>query len=702
MSTQVKHRRGTSAEIAAGTPAIGEFWVNTDDSTIHTGDGVTQGGIKGLNNPTADKRYDITFATLSDMVAGTINGVVGAVPHVVGNSYIITDATGLLFTHYSVAATGDVALSGGLFATITSSASDNSYTAKAGRANNRGVISFIFDDAYDSAYTVVAGLFEARNIRCGFAVPFRLLDVAGFSTKTQIKDLFSRGFEIGNHTLNNTILTTAALDPATGESEIVGGYKELAALGVDPKFFVAVSSALDASFADYVKINHDLSFPRGTAGVGAAGVQDAALDRYNLKRESLFSIGVAGAKATIDYVVANGGYAQFYDHDPLQVGFPGSLSTAELTEVLDYAVASGVLIANPSDALDYVSADLLKSRDARLNAINSKNTLVSTDNLLSDSEFTSFGISNGTLTPLTAWVVKNSGVGTVTPTRLGDTAGALQILIGADTTPGDIITVENQSLRFDSASAYWRNSNLCFAIDLTGVNNNFETNYTSKVGIELRRTDNDAIIETKTVNIDLFPFARTVYATLETPVGIDFYVKSFFNVVVVTPLAVNLIAAKPIVSLTSAPAPYSSTPDFLTRVSKAPLGWRMDSTVIPTGVRTNIPITAGAIQNDIGRFDSGSFYAFQKGLYRVDIINVAASSGDTSNAKTIMGLNLNGVANHEFEDVGVGTRSVFKMHTTIELNPLDYIDAFVAQYSGVSVTTDGGSTCAFKVTYLGQ
>lgn len=44
--TQVKHRRGTSAEIAAGVPAIGESWFNITDNTIHIGDGATQGGIK--------------------------------------------------------------------------------------------------------------------------------------------------------------------------------------------------------------------------------------------------------------------------------------------------------------------------------------------------------------------------------------------------------------------------------------------------------------------------------------------------------------------------------------------------------------------------------------------------------------------------------------------------------------------------------
>lgn len=609
--------------------------------------------------------------------------------------YIVTTTVGDVLL-------GDINLGDGLWANPLINATEKTYTANTGRANNRGVISFIFDDAFDSAFSIVAPLFEARGVRCGFAIPFRLLDAAGFSTKTQIKDLFSRGFEIGSHTLNNTSLIDATLDPATGESEIVGGYKELAALGVDPKFFVAVSSALDPSFADFVKINHDLSFPRGTAASGSLGVQDAALDRYDLKRDNLFSIGVAEAKLTIDHVVANGGYAQFYDHDPLQIGFANSLSTVDLTEVLDYAIANGALILNPSDALDFVSADLLKSRDPALDSKNSKNTLISNANLISDSEFTSFGESNGTLTPLTAWITEKTGVGTVVTSRLGGSAGALNVRISADTSVGDTITVKNATVRFDSVGKYWRSPNICFSIDLTGDNNNFEDFYTSVIGIQLRRTDNDAIITEKVVNIDLGPFPRPVYVVVETPVGIDFYVTSFYRVTVVTPTLVVLVAAKPVVSLTPSPAPYSSTIDFPSRVSKDALLWMMDSTILPSGALTNIPVTVGAIQNDIGRFDAGSFWPFQIGSYRFDVVNIATGSGNTAGARIRMGLNLNGATNHEFEDIGQGVNSAFKMNTTLKLNPLDFVSPYIVQHSGVSVTTDGGATCDIRVTYLGQ
>ncbi|AUR87157.1 hypothetical protein HYP58_gp11 [Vibrio phage 1.097.O._10N.286.49.B3] len=47
----------SESEIVAGTPAVGEMWFNTTDSTIHMGDGITLGGIKYLNESTAKVVY---------------------------------------------------------------------------------------------------------------------------------------------------------------------------------------------------------------------------------------------------------------------------------------------------------------------------------------------------------------------------------------------------------------------------------------------------------------------------------------------------------------------------------------------------------------------------------------------------------------------------------------------------------------------
>lgn len=69
MAIQVKHRRGTDAEINAGTPAIGELWFNTTDNSIHMGDGATVGGIKHVNINTLGNYTNRAYDDVTEMIA---------------------------------------------------------------------------------------------------------------------------------------------------------------------------------------------------------------------------------------------------------------------------------------------------------------------------------------------------------------------------------------------------------------------------------------------------------------------------------------------------------------------------------------------------------------------------------------------------------------------------------------------------------
>ncbi len=122
--TKLQLRRGPSAEIAAGTPAIGELWVNTTDSSIHMGDGATPGGIKHVTVQNGDRKYtgptfkdDTNGTALENMIAGRVNGVV-SITHTVGNVYrLVSDDSG---GDYIVGNQFDdlkaIAIDGGLFA----------------------------------------------------------------------------------------------------------------------------------------------------------------------------------------------------------------------------------------------------------------------------------------------------------------------------------------------------------------------------------------------------------------------------------------------------------------------------------------------------------------------------------------------------------------------------------------------------------
>ena len=98
MSTQIKRRRGSSAEIALFTPALGEWVHNTDDNTIHTGSGVKVGGYKAYNEEALinDLSQDYEFATVALMVGSSIQFPAGKSIRVKENTgtYIVLAGTG--------------------------------------------------------------------------------------------------------------------------------------------------------------------------------------------------------------------------------------------------------------------------------------------------------------------------------------------------------------------------------------------------------------------------------------------------------------------------------------------------------------------------------------------------------------------------------------------------------------------------------
>lgn len=109
MATQIKHRRGNSAEIAAFIPALAELIVNTDDNSVIVGDGVTPGGGIILS----DQYYE--FETVAEMKASLIKFRVGKKIRTSGY-YSDNDGGGAEYTVFSTEAVdgfGDHSLADG-------------------------------------------------------------------------------------------------------------------------------------------------------------------------------------------------------------------------------------------------------------------------------------------------------------------------------------------------------------------------------------------------------------------------------------------------------------------------------------------------------------------------------------------------------------------------------------------------------------
>ena len=106
-----------------------------------------------------------------------------------------------------------------------------------------------------------------------------------------------------------------------------------------------------------------------------------------LHSTSLYSVGVQGAKDIIDLCISNNATVIFYDHNPAGGGTP-SLTEAQLEDVLDYAVASGIYIGNPSDVIDKIHSRTIKGFNTKRTSYEAKaNRSLVKENLLFDSNF---------------------------------------------------------------------------------------------------------------------------------------------------------------------------------------------------------------------------------------------------------------------------------------------------------------------------
>jgi hypothetical protein len=92
MSTILKHRRGTTAQHASFTGAVGEITVDTDKDTAVVHDGTTVGG------------FPLLAKTMTD---GTANGVA-----YLNGSKVLTTGSALTFDGSTLAATGSLSIQG--------------------------------------------------------------------------------------------------------------------------------------------------------------------------------------------------------------------------------------------------------------------------------------------------------------------------------------------------------------------------------------------------------------------------------------------------------------------------------------------------------------------------------------------------------------------------------------------------------------
>lgn len=98
-----------------------------------------------------------------------------------------------------------------------------------------GLVSFNLDDGWDSGYEKGLPIFDAAGIKTTYYISTSYLQFPGFITPNQLRDIQSRGHEIGSHARNHDDLST--LSEAQMKDDINGGKQDLISLGFDAPTF---------------------------------------------------------------------------------------------------------------------------------------------------------------------------------------------------------------------------------------------------------------------------------------------------------------------------------------------------------------------------------------------------------------------------------------------------------------------------------
>lgn len=211
--------------------------------------------------------------------------------------------------------------------------------------SRKPTICFIFDDGLASDANVVAK-FDAYNFKCGFALKAISFDAPrylGYQDK---------GYEILSHSINHEHFDdTSTYTLAQAEAEIKNSKSILETAGFNVTGWVTPYSTMKDEWKYLVKKYYNYGFTVGFLPVTPETVDDSYHIFWNelrtMHRVTLETSTQENIILAIDGAIANTGFLVMYAH-----AFPGTLTDAKLTAILDYLVSKSadIDVLKPVDA----------------------------------------------------------------------------------------------------------------------------------------------------------------------------------------------------------------------------------------------------------------------------------------------------------------------------------------------------------------
>lgn len=568
----------------------------------------------------------------------------------------------------------------------------------------RPTVSFIFDDGYTSAITDVLPLFKSKGMTCGFAIIATLTDSSSttYANVQAMLNAQAEGFEIINHGLDPTPMPTNADGVEFARSQINGNYDKLRQFGFNVQSFVAGNSTLASDFIPIVKERHSSAYTvDGSSNVGQAGLQDKPVTPYDLFRPSLFVLGLANAKLTVDAAKESNGWVTFYDHDPTQVFFPGSMDLVDLEELLDYCISEGVQVVNPTQARQQLGNEEYRLNQEAINESNREQSLTLVNqNLLRDPWYKTIQEDYA------GWNKSaSSGDGTFTPANRsnGVFGNEIQLTVASNGTVVDGQYVYQSNAQRRGGSFFPTSGNLTFSCEPYQTAAAFDDNFELTIGVNQRKTSDNSLLEAvESLPLKIDTRARKYSVTID-PIDYDnaTYFQVYYRITEkIVGVGASVLIANPKLEQGSVATRY--TADAPVDIND----WDLAEAVVDvgaTGVISDTQLELSAVNNNFYQIVNDQFLCRDTGFYFLELAATGVSSGPWVNVNTIVKTVKNNVTETKIlERVSNGARLTYD-HTQLRHfksgETMHYLLSQAA--SGGALNLDTGVRSYLKITKVG-
>ena len=203
-----------------------------------------------------------------------------------------------------------------------------------------GMVTLSFDDSWISQYTTILPILESAGIKATFYITTEPI-IGGWSdfmTPAQVKSIFQKGHEIGDHTITHPHLTQ--LSQANISKEIIDSKVYLENLtGKSVTTFAYPYGEFDSIVKNLVKSSGYIT----ARGVDEETLNVASTDKYDLKSSCILkSTPFSTIKKAIDDAKSNKQWYILCMHEVRTDGDEYSLTPAQFQDIINYIKQTGI------------------------------------------------------------------------------------------------------------------------------------------------------------------------------------------------------------------------------------------------------------------------------------------------------------------------------------------------------------------------